>query len=96
MPEHDFFFLAFSPWLSANDDLCQFGMNAGLAQQALVDVRAKSAEFPGTKLAEIVDDDLVHDGRKREFQSTDGAIRNNERTVFHKFALEIFGTGVQA
>src|SRR5215216_1158571 len=96
MPEQDFLVIAFSSWLSAHDDLCQFGMNAGLAQQALVDVRAKGAEFPGTKLADIVDDDLVHDGGKREFQGTDGAIRNNERTFFHKIALEMFGTGVQA
>ena len=61
--------IALAARLLAGDDLAEFGVDGRFADEPGIDMRPQRAEFAGAELAEIVDDDLVHDRRSCDSSS---------------------------
>src|SRR5688500_3479279 len=96
MPKQDRLVISLATGLSADYNLGQFGMDVFLAQDSPIDMGPEGAEFAGAKLAEIVDDDFVHDGGQRQFQRAHRAIGNHQSAALDKVPLEMLDRDFEA
>src|SRR5206468_2193128 len=88
MPAQDRFAIILAAGLLAGDDFRELAMDARLADEARIDMRPERAELAGAKLAEIIDDDLVHDRGHGEFERAHRAIGDHAGALFYPRRLE--------